>query len=56
MYNYITHLYIFCQSGAQRRVLDVHVKVMKCSDLAKFLPEVMDIEDYGEDIQKLKGI
>ena len=54
VYNYITH--IFCHSGEQHHVLEVHVKVMKCNDLASFLPRVMDAEDYGEDIQKLKGI
>ena len=28
---------------------------MKSSDLTNFLSKVMDIEDYGEDIQKLRG-
>ena len=42
-------------SGGQCHVLEVDVKIMKCSDLAKYLPQVMDVDDYGDDIQKLRG-
>ena len=41
--------------SAVEHVLEVHVKAMKSIELTNFLSKVMNTEDYGEDIRKLRG-